>query len=265
MELVGTVGGHDQDAFGTQAAGEEVQDVAGRSVGPVQVLHDDHDRPQLGEPAEEREQALEHPGLRPFGPARAGLVDDVSELRHESPELARRLVEERVGGLRSELPDQAVERLRDRGEGQSLVAAKADAGAVEDERVDHGRARRELGKEARLADARLAADKHDRRGPAGRALGRLVEDQELLLAPDADRTRDATGHVPDHRPVPVAPRRRAASTWPSERRRWPTPALASALRRRRAARQLARPPRRSRDAVRGRAPRTSPAGRRHRR
>ena len=262
MKLVGTVGGHDQDAFGTQAPGEEVQDVAGRPVGPVQVLHDEHDRSLLGEPAEEREQALEHPGLRPFGPARAGLVDDAPELRHEPSELAGRLVEERVGGLGSELTDQAAERLRDRAERQSLLAAEADAGTVEDERVDHGRARRELGKQSRLADARLAADEHDRRGPTGRALGRLVEHQELFLAPDADRTRDATGHVPDHRPVPVAPRRRPASRWPSERRRWPTPELGTSMLR---CGEASRSPPRSSDAVRARAPRTSPADLRHRR
>src|SRR5207342_717099 len=123
----------------------------------------------------------EHPGLRPFGPARPGLVDHPPELRLEPPELARRLVEELVRRLRSELADQAAKRLGDRGEGQSLIATEADAGAVEDERVDHARARRELGKETRLADARLAADEDDRRGPIGRALGRLVEHQELVL------------------------------------------------------------------------------------
>ena len=58
LEIVGAVRRHQQHAGKLRAAGENGEQVAGRSVGPVDVLDDQHHGPLAGQPAQSRWQRL---------------------------------------------------------------------------------------------------------------------------------------------------------------------------------------------------------------
>ncbi len=73
LEIVGAVRRHQQHAWKLRAAGEDREQVAGRSVGPVDVLDDEHHRPLAGQPAQCRRQRLRRPS------AVAGVVTELGE------------------------------------------------------------------------------------------------------------------------------------------------------------------------------------------
>ena len=70
MELVGAIRADDEDPLVTETAREEGEEVAGRAVGPMQVLDDEHDRAALPETFQEGEEAVEQPCLGPLRPVR---------------------------------------------------------------------------------------------------------------------------------------------------------------------------------------------------
>ena len=130
VQLVGAVGGEQEDRLGPRVADEEDEEVPGGGVGPVQVLDDQHDRAQ---PIEQREQRLEHLRL-------------ARRIGHRLAERPQRLHERRVG------------------EGR---AAELEAVADEDGYVGAGL---ELRHEAGLADPRLARHERERGRPRQRRL-----------------------------------------------------------------------------------------------
>ncbi len=70
MQFVAPEGRDHEQSLVAGVAGQEGEQVAGRTVGPVQVLDDEQDRVRLAEPAEQPQGALEDAGLEPFGLAR---------------------------------------------------------------------------------------------------------------------------------------------------------------------------------------------------
>ena len=72
MQFVAAEGRDHEQSLVARIARQEGEQVAGRTVGPVQVLDDEHDRGRLAEPAEQPQRALEDAGLEPFGLARRG-------------------------------------------------------------------------------------------------------------------------------------------------------------------------------------------------
>ena len=93
--LVAAVGHHQQQPLEAQVADQEAEQLAGRLVGPVQVLHDQQQRRLLTEPPQQAQQQLKQPRLR-------GLAGRA----------ARRLAEagEQTGKLRPRRPDQFAHR-----------------------------------------------------------------------------------------------------------------------------------------------------------
>ena len=86
MKLVGPVADDDHyPVHDLLAADEEGHQVAGRAVGPVSVLDDDHHGPGLGQALEQRQHLLEQP--RP-GDSRVRLHVCLAELRQQPGELA---------------------------------------------------------------------------------------------------------------------------------------------------------------------------------
>ena len=69
VELVGAVGQHQHDPLLAQAAGQERDKRAGRAIGPVHVLEDQHHRRGLAEQVEQFEHRLEQPQLARRRPA----------------------------------------------------------------------------------------------------------------------------------------------------------------------------------------------------
>lgn len=62
VDVVGAVGGEDDEAAGAQRAQEVGEEVAGGGVRPVQVLQDEDDRPVGGEAFQEADGEFEEAG-----------------------------------------------------------------------------------------------------------------------------------------------------------------------------------------------------------
>ena len=158
MELVGAVREHEHDRGIAQVADEEAEQVARRAVGPVEVLHDEHDRRPGGHPLQEAEEQLEQtalaravaqPGGRPLGHR--------AEVRHQPGQLGPAVAEDQVELVRVRPPDEPTQRLRDRRVGHRTFA-QVDAAAEQDDGTLGLRDRRQLGDEPRLADTGLAGE-----------------------------------------------------------------------------------------------------------
>ena len=88
MELVAAERADEQDGHVPQGPNEVGDGLAGRAVGPVQVLDDQQHRRSLAEPLEQAEERLEQAGLHPF---RLGGSDfEGAECRHEASQVAGR-------------------------------------------------------------------------------------------------------------------------------------------------------------------------------
>ena len=150
----------------------------------MDVLEDEHERLRLAQSPQQPEQELEDPSLR-----KRALVAGLGgvELGQERCE-PRRAAAELVGA-------QAAQRADDRCVGQ-LAVAEVHAVAREHACALFTGTGGELRDQARLADARLAGDEHDRRAPVGGALQRRAEPCQLALAPHEVRTRDPLGQLP---------------------------------------------------------------------
>ncbi len=126
LEIVGAVRRHQQHAGKLRAAGENGEQIAGRSVGPVDVLDDEHHRPLAGQPAQCRRQRLR----RPFACSR-GIA-----------ELGEHLVDRRV---------------------RCTTVGDVEALPGQHHRPGGRGALGHLGDEARLTDPSVAAHEHGRR------------------------------------------------------------------------------------------------------
>ena len=150
----------------------------------MDVLEDEHERLRLAQSTQQAEQELEHAALREralvAGLGGVELRQERRETRCAAAELVRA---------------QAAQGTDDRGVGQ-LAVTEVHAVAGEHARALFAGAGAQLGDQARLADARLARDQHDRRAPVGRALERRAEPGQLALAPNEVRTRDPLGQLP---------------------------------------------------------------------
>ena len=204
MELIGAKRPDDAQAFDTHVPPQERQQVAGRSVRPVEVLDDEEDGPTGREPREQRQHPLEDPDLKPVGPgmARRGRAvvagDRGLQLGDESGEHGERRTRGGRDRVRVHLTGQGSKHLHDRAEREGVVA-EGHGPALEDEPVVVTQACRGLGNEAALADSRLAADEHDRRSGCLRGPGRREERSEFVGSADEHRAAQAAGHAADHR------------------------------------------------------------------
>ncbi len=165
VQLVGAVGPEQQDALGAEVAGEEGDELAGRAVGPVEVVEDEDDGLVAAEALEQPEQQLEQPPCGRCRPAaRSGGRRD-AELGQQPRQLATaaaELVEHRVVRAR-----QRAQRADDRGVRQ-LAVAELEAVAPEDAVAELARPPADGVGEAALADPRLAGDQRDARLPRAR-------------------------------------------------------------------------------------------------
>ena len=154
--LVRAVGREQQNRPVVEVVREEDDEIERRRVGPVQILeHEQHGRGG-GVVGEQRERLLEHPQLR----ARA--------CEPQLSERTQRLDERLVGQLRADEIDRAPE--------EDLEPCVAGAA-------------RELGREPRLADARLSGDEDGRAAPRPRRVEHALELSELACASDERRAR----------------------------------------------------------------------------
>ncbi len=197
------VGGDQHEPLVRGDPGEERDQAAGRGIGAVEVLEDQHHRSPLAEPAKHPEYALHGPCLTAFWRPRADPVErpatplEVGPQRREQPrDLHCRRSEHRIevvvrerGQHRPDGPDQRPVRLVGAGghrttaeDGHRLAQRGDPAGRLVEEAAD--------------AHTRGAADQHR----PGAAMGRIVEHgrepREGVLASDVPRAHVSAGHGP---------------------------------------------------------------------
>ena len=192
MQLVGTVGAHEQDAHATQRAHEEGHQLERGPVRPVQVLEHEHQRPLGGQPLHHAEHELDQlRGRRGVGRAGARARVELGQQPGEPAACRSQQLRQLVLGGRARQRPQRVGERRER----QPVAAELDAGAAE----HAGAARRgggaQLLDQPGLADAGLAADEGDGGLAVERPLERGAERRELPPAADEDGT-DGSGRHP---------------------------------------------------------------------
>ena len=162
VQLVGPVGGDEQQRLVAERRGEEAQERARRRVGPVQVLDDQQHGRGAGERLQHREQRLEHPRLvagRPIAVTR--LAEPRQERAQLGQDVRRQRLEHRIA-VAHERPQRGDQRRV--GE---LALAELDAVAAQHAGSLVRCAGLELLHEAALADARLPDDERERRLPRG--------------------------------------------------------------------------------------------------
>jgi hypothetical protein len=168
VQLVGPIAGHQGHPAAAQGPDQEGQQVAGGAVGPVQVLDDQQQRGQLGQPDQQRQHAVEQ-------------LDPLEAV----PGRRRWAV---VGGQLGQQPAQAGQ---GRGQGGGhLGLARAGAELAEGVHERHVR-------QADVADLHAAADQHPD-APALGPGGELVEQPGLAHA-------GVAGDQPDRRPPALGP------------------------------------------------------------
>jgi hypothetical protein len=110
VQLVGAVGQHHEQP-GLEVADEEGEQVQGRAVGPVQVLHHQHGRGPVGQALQQGEQRLEQLRLPPGAAGQAGRALLLPELGQQPGQQRPAGPDQLVQGLRLEPAAQAAERL----------------------------------------------------------------------------------------------------------------------------------------------------------
>ena len=192
VQLVGAVG-EDRDHPGPEVAQQELEQVEGGPVGPVQVLDHHQDRAPLGQAVDDPEQQLEQPPRRGRDRHRRGRA----QLGHEAGQLRAGAAEHRVQLVGPDGGRQRPQGLHHRRVRQDAVA---DVEAAAGQHHGAGRAglAGELGDQPGLAHPGLAGH-HDGDRLAGRgALQRRPEPSELGGATDQDGAGDHLGHATDH-------------------------------------------------------------------
>ena len=190
MELVGAVREQEHHRDVAQVPDEEPEQVAGRAIGPVQVLDDEHDRRPSGQALEDPEEQLEQAALaravaQGTGRAPAGSGDG-PEVGDQPGQLGATLAQNDVELLRVGPADEPAQGFGDRGV-RHRTLAQVDAPAEQDDGALRLGDRGDLRDDPRLADAGLAGQ--ERRAAAtlvGRLQGRA---QSADLAGSADRAR----------------------------------------------------------------------------
>ena len=187
VQLVGTVGAHDQQPLGAYRAREKADEGARGAVRPVEVLHHEHDGRLIGQRLEQRQQRLEHARLGGV----AGRVT-AADPGHDRVDRGAVRRSERVQ-RRVLVAHERPQRRQQRGVRQ-LVLAELDAVAREHARTGLARVPLQLVGEPRLADARLTANQCERwTALGGVAQGRL-QLGELSGSPDEASACHARGH-----------------------------------------------------------------------
>ena len=139
VQLVGSVGQDERHADVAQVPDEEAEQVAGRPVGPVEVLDDEDDRRDRREPVEDAEQHLEQAALRRARVETGSvLVRGRAEVGDEAGEVGAAIADDGIELVGREPAHEAAKRLDDGGVRQGAVT-EDDAAAAEDHAPRRGR------------------------------------------------------------------------------------------------------------------------------
>ncbi len=209
-DLVTPVCDSESDRLLASGPHEEGQKIASRVVGPVHILDDQQERRLTRHGGQHRKQLLEQARLGTAARHRVGGVRAVRRLRVRRPQVREQPLElvdpgaGKAGHLRgAAIPDQRSQDPRDR-RIQELATAERKALANQDGRAVAAGLRRELGQQAGLAHAGLAADDHDRADLAAGSIEGAPQSIELRPAPDEAGTDHASDHPVGSMAIPDA-------------------------------------------------------------
>jgi hypothetical protein len=190
--LIIAEGDHQQHPLPAQVPDQERQQVAGGTVGPVQILHHQHQRSLLAQAPQQPEQQLEQAGLR--GLTRRATAIRLAQRGQQAGHLRPGGADQLADRTHADIAEQGPQRLHNRGVRQGTIADRHTAASQHPHPLG-GAAARQLGDQTRLADTGFAPHQDDGRvGICGPPPGRLQELQ-LLHAADEDRARHATAHL----------------------------------------------------------------------
>ena len=208
VQLVGAVAERDQHALVGEVAPQEGQEVAGRAVGPVDVLDDQDDRRVATEAVDRRQQGLEEPRLRlAVGLAALMLAGGYCAVAigiGQAGQQRRQLVARGGGKLQQRGvlgTDQRSQGADQRRVGQ-LAVAELDALAAEHACAVVARLAGQLAQQPRLPDARLAGHERQRRAARVGVAHGLHERRELVVAADQAAADGGGGHIASLRREP---------------------------------------------------------------
>ncbi len=199
VDVVGAVGGEDDQAAGAQGAEQIGEQMAGGGVGPVQVLQDEDDGVLGGDPFQQAGGELEEAGHALL--VAAGLAGGGDGELGQQPGQFLLLP---VGGGRElvgQFPAQLAQGRGEGGEGQA-VGADLHASAEGDDPAPVADGGGELLHEAGLAHPGLAADQQRLRFTGAGPDERVDQGGEFGGAADEDGTDGLGLHAPEHRTGP---------------------------------------------------------------
>ena len=196
VQLVGAVGEHEQQS-GPQVADEEREQVQGRAVRPVQVLHHQHGAGPLAEALQQAEERLEQPGLRHRAHRDLGRLLALPELRQQAhqqrPPGSHQLGERR----RAELPAETAERLHHRRVRQRCLA-ELDATADQHRPAPLADPIGEPADQPGLPHTGFTTQAHRRRLASVDGPERRLEMAQLSCATDEMRGRGGPAHADEY-------------------------------------------------------------------
>ena len=181
-DLAGAVRADEYHAFVDEVAGQELEQVPGHGVGPVQVLEPHEHRVINREMGDQFEYGDEQPSVR-----RVGLVGDN---RAGCEPVAERRQIRRVGQQIRSRPADLAEEIGERDQGNGVAA---DVGGPPQVEGDIG-SQRALAHDRRLADARVTAHQHDGRQPFACVDDHLLEDRQLRVSSNESLFWQAVTH-----------------------------------------------------------------------
>jgi hypothetical protein len=195
VQLVAAEGAHQQHPSRPQIGGQEGEQVAGGTVGPVQVLHDPQQRRPRGQPPDQPQQQLEQPPLTGTrDPGTGGRLAAGDEVGHQAGQLGAGRASDRLQLGRVEVAGQAAQRLDQRGERQALLAQRHAAAAQHPHTLPAGGGGQLLGQPG-LAHPGLPADQRHQRLTGGGTRQQVTQPRQLLGAADEPPGCDPVGHA----------------------------------------------------------------------
>ena len=195
VQLVAAEGEQHQHRAVAEVGGQVGDQVAGGAVGPVQVLHDQQQRPSRGQPLDHAQQELEQPPLtgardrgahgRPVPPGKVG---------NQAAQLGTGGTGNRFQLVRVEGAGQPAQRLGDRRERHALLAQGHAAAAQHQHALLGGGDGHLLGQPG-LADPGLPTDQCHQRLAAGGERQQVAQPRQLVGAADEAPGHDLVRHA----------------------------------------------------------------------
>jgi hypothetical protein len=196
IQLVAAEAAHHQHPTGPEVGGQEGEQVAGGTVGPVQVLQHPQQRRPRGQPPDQPQQQLEQPPLTNSADDRGprGRLAAPGKVGQQPAQLLPGGAGDRLKLVGVQVVSEAAQRLDDRRERQALLAQRHTT-ATQHPHAPLTHAGGELLDQPGLAHPRLTAQQRHQRLAVASTGQQLVQQRQLVGAAHEAARGDLVGHV----------------------------------------------------------------------